>query len=77
MVVRDGRLFAVQTVVGLGSELTPEPIDLPLVLLEPESELFLTQHPALPGTWLPVTFITLADGRRCMHSGGRATPRVA
>jgi len=77
VVVRGGKLFAVQTVVGLGSELTPEPIDLPLVLHEPETESFLTQHPALPGTWLPVTFITLADGRRCMHSGGRATPRVA
>ena len=75
--MRDGKLFAVQTVVGLGSELTPEPIELPLVMLVPESELFLTQHPALPGTWLPVTFITLADGTRCMHSGGRATPRVA
>ena len=77
VVVRDGKLLAVQTVVGLGSELTPDPIELPLVLVEPKTELFVTQHPALPDTWLPVTFLTLPDGSRCMHSGGRATPRVA
>jgi CubicO group peptidase (beta-lactamase class C family) len=76
VVVRDGKLLAVETVVGLGSEMTPDPIELPLVLLEPGSDLFLTQHPALPDTWLPVTFLTLSDGSRCMHSGGRATPRV-
>ena len=76
VVARDGKLLAVQTVVGLGSEMTPEPIELPLVLLEPGSDLFLTQHPALPDTWLPVTFLTLSDGSRCMHAGGRATPRV-
>ena len=75
VVARDGKLLAIQTVVGLGSEMTPEPIELPLVLLEPGSDLFVTQHPALPG-WLPVTFLTLPDGSRCMHSGGRATPRV-
>jgi CubicO group peptidase (beta-lactamase class C family) len=75
VVSRDGGLVAIQTVTGLGSEMTPEPVEMPLVALDPERELFLAQHPALKGAWLPVRFTTLADGRRCFHVGGRATPR--
>ena len=73
---RDGDLVAIQTVTGLGSELTPEPIEMRLVPLDAEREVFLAQHPALKGAWLPVRFTTLADGRRCLHIGGRATPRA-
>jgi CubicO group peptidase (beta-lactamase class C family) len=73
---KDGSLVAIQTVTGLGSEMTPEPVELPLVAFDAGREVFLTQHPALKETWLPVRFTTLGDGRRCLHIGGRATPRV-
>jgi len=76
VVARDGDLVAIQTVTGLGSEMTPEPVELPLVPLDAGREVFLAQHPALKGAWLPVRFTTLADGRRCFHVGGRATPRT-
>jgi len=76
IVSRDGNLVAIQTVTGLGSEMTPEPVELNLVPLQPEREIFLTQYPALKGAWLPVRFTTLNDGRRCLHIGGRATPRT-
>jgi CubicO group peptidase (beta-lactamase class C family) len=76
VVARDGSLVAVQTVTGLGSEMAPEPVELPLVPFDAEREVFLTQYPALKGAWLPVRFTTLADGRRCLHIGGRATPRT-
>ncbi len=75
IVSRDGSLVAIQTVTGLGSEMTPEPVEIRLVALDPEREVFLAQHPALKGAWLPVRFTTLDDGRRCLHIGGRATPR--
>ncbi len=73
---RDGELVAIQTVTGLGSELAPEPVEMGLVPLDAEREVFLAQHPALKGAWLPVRFTTLTDGRRCLHIGGRATPRT-
>jgi CubicO group peptidase (beta-lactamase class C family) len=73
---RDGGLVAVQTVTGLGSELTPDPLELPLHVLDPNEGFFLTQHPVAPGLWLPVRFVTLSDGSRCLHIGGRATPKV-
>jgi CubicO group peptidase (beta-lactamase class C family) len=73
---RDGGMVAIQTVIGLGSELTPEPVELPLVLFDDTDETFLARHPAVPDTWLPVRFLTLPDGSRCMHVGGRATPRT-
>jgi CubicO group peptidase (beta-lactamase class C family) len=76
VVERDGGLVAIQTVTGLGSEMTPEPVEIRMVALDAEREVFLAQHPALKGAWLPVRFTTLADGRRCLHVGGRATPRV-
>ena len=57
--------------------MTPEPVEMPLVALDTEREVFLAQHPALKGAWLPVRFTTLPDGRRCFHVGGRATPRAA
>jgi CubicO group peptidase (beta-lactamase class C family) len=76
VVARDGSLVAIQTVTGLGSEMAPEPVEMPLVALDAEREVFLAQHPALKGAWLPVRFTTLADGRRCLHVGGRATPRI-
>ena len=77
VVARDGDLVAIQTVTGLGSEMTPEPVELPLVPFDAEREVFLAQHPALKGAWLPVRFTTLGDGRRCLHIGGRATPRTS
>jgi CubicO group peptidase (beta-lactamase class C family) len=76
VVSREGDLVAIQTVTGLGSEMTPEPVEMPLVALDPEREVFLAQHPALKGAWLPVRFTTFADGQRCFHAGGRATPRA-
>jgi CubicO group peptidase (beta-lactamase class C family) len=74
VVSRDGSLVAILTVTGLGSEMTPDPLEMGLVPLDAEREVFLTQHPALKGAWLPARFTTLADGRRCFHAGGRATP---
>jgi len=76
VVSRDDGLVAIQTITGLGSEMAPEPIELTLVPFDVGKELFLTQYPMLKGAWLPVGFTTLADGRRCLHIGGRATPRA-
>lgn len=76
VVARDGGIVAVQTVTGLGSELTPEPFELALHVLDPDDGFFLTQHPLAPGLWLPVRFVTLSDGSRCLHIAGRATPKV-
>lgn len=75
VVDRGGDMAAVQTITGLGSEMTPEPLELPLILLDAGEELFLARHPTLE-TWQPARFATLADGSRCMHVGGRATPRT-
>ena len=68
--------MAVQTVTALGSELTPEPFELPLHLAAEDDDLFLTQHPMAPGMWLPVRFVRVADGSRVLRIGGRATPRA-
>jgi hypothetical protein len=76
VVARDGGIVAVQTVTGLGAEMTPEPVELPLRLAVEDDDLFLTRHPAAAGLWLPVRFVTLADGSRLLHIGGRATPRT-
>jgi CubicO group peptidase (beta-lactamase class C family) len=73
---RGDGIAAVQTVTGLGSEMTPEPVELPLRLAAEGDDLFLTQHPLAPGLWLPVRFVTLSDGTRLLHIGGRATPRI-
>ena len=73
---KDGGLIAVQTTTGLGSELTPDPVELPLRRVAEDDDLFLTQHPAAPGVWLPVRFVTLDDGTRLLHVAGRATPRT-
>jgi CubicO group peptidase (beta-lactamase class C family) len=73
---RGNGIVAVQTVTGLGSELTPEPFELPLHLVAEDDDLFLTQHPMAPGLWLPVRFVTVADGSRVLHIGGRATPQT-
>jgi CubicO group peptidase (beta-lactamase class C family) len=75
VVARDGDLVAIQTITGLGSEMAPDPVEMPLTPFDAEREVFLAQHPALKGAWLPVRFTTLGDGRRCFHVGGRATPR--
>jgi CubicO group peptidase (beta-lactamase class C family) len=72
---RGDGIVAIQTTTGLGSEMTPEPFELVLHRVEGD-DLFVTQHPAAPGLWLPVRFPALADGSRVMHAGGRATPRV-
>jgi CubicO group peptidase (beta-lactamase class C family) len=72
---RGDGLVAIQTTTGLGSEMTPEPFELPLLRVEGD-DLFVTEHPAARGTWLPVRFVTLDDGGRALHVGGRATPRV-
>jgi CubicO group peptidase (beta-lactamase class C family) len=72
---RGDGIVAVQTTTGLGSEMAPEPFELPLHRVEGDG-LFVTEHPAARGTWLPVRFVTLEDGSRVLHAGGRATPRV-
>jgi hypothetical protein len=56
--------------------MTPEPVELPLRLAVEDDDLFLTRHPVAPGLWLPVRFVTLSDGSRLLHIGGRATPRI-
>ena len=73
---KEGGLVAVQTITGLGSELTPDPVELPLRRVAEDDDLFLTQHPAAPGMWLPVRFVTLDDGTRLLHAAGRATLRT-
>jgi hypothetical protein len=75
VLVRDGKLVAVETVTGIAAELTPNPFELPLHAFDVDHDVFLTHHPAAPDTWLPVQFLTLSDGSRCLHFGGRATPR--
>jgi CubicO group peptidase (beta-lactamase class C family) len=69
-------IVGVMTVTGLGSEMTPEPFELPFDRVSPDDDLFVTQHPAAPGMHLPVRFATVGDGSRVLHMGGRATPRV-
>jgi hypothetical protein len=73
---KDGGIVAVQTTTGLGSELTPDPVEFPLRRVAEDDDLFLTQHPAAPGVWLPVRFVTLDGGARLLHVAGRATPRT-
>jgi CubicO group peptidase (beta-lactamase class C family) len=73
---KDDGLVAVQTTTGLGAALTPDPVEFPLRLVRSDDDLFLTQHPAAPGLWLPVRFVTLEDGTRLLHIAGRATPRT-
>jgi hypothetical protein len=73
----DGGLVATQTVTGLGSEMTPEPVELRLHRVDPDDDLFVTQHPLAAGVWLPVRFVELGDGSSVMHAGGRATPKVS
>jgi hypothetical protein len=68
-------IAAVMTTTGLAAAMTPEPVELPLHRMSADDDLFVTQHPAAPGMWLPVRFVTLADGSRILHLGGRATPR--
>ncbi|HEV2592694.1 MAG TPA: serine hydrolase domain-containing protein [Gaiellaceae bacterium] len=67
---------AVLTTTGLGAEMAPEPVELPLHRVSADDDVFLTQHPAAPGTWLPVRFVTVG-GTRVLHLAGRATPRVS
>jgi CubicO group peptidase (beta-lactamase class C family) len=76
VIARGEGIVAVQTLTGLGSEMMPEPFELPLHLVAEDDDLFLTQHPAAPGLWLPVRFVTLADESRVLHIGGRATPKT-
>jgi CubicO group peptidase (beta-lactamase class C family) len=73
---RGDGLVAVQTTTGLGSEMTPEPFELVLHRVAEDDDLFVTEHPGAPGLSLPVRFVTLEDGSRIVHAGGRATPRV-
>jgi CubicO group peptidase (beta-lactamase class C family) len=70
-------IVAVHTTTGLGSEMTPEPFELPLHRVAADDDLFVTQHPAAPGLWLPVRFATVGEGDRVLHIGGRATPRTS
>jgi CubicO group peptidase (beta-lactamase class C family) len=69
-------IVAIQTTTGLGSEMSPEPFELALHRVSAEDDLFVTQHPAAGGLWLPVRFVTFPDGSRVMHLAARATPRV-
>jgi hypothetical protein len=69
-------IVAVLTTTGLGSEMSPEPFEPPLHRVSADDDLFVTQHPAAAGLWLPVRFVTL-EGTRVLHLGGRATPQVS
>ena len=73
---RGDGIVAIMTMAGIAAEITPEPVELPLERVAADDDLFVTQHPAAPGMWLPVRFMTFADGSRILHLGGRATPRV-
>ena len=70
VVARDpGDLVAIQTVTGLGSEMTPDPVELALGCRSMRSRrCFLAQHPALRGRAPAVAGAVhdvLGDGRRC------------
>ncbi len=73
---RGDRIVGVMTMTGLGSQMAPDPFDLPFDRVSADDDLFVTQHPAAPGMWIPVRFATVGDGSRVLHMGGRATPRV-
>ena len=77
LVAGDGGMVGIQTVTGPAAAMTPEPFEMPMLALDPAQDLLVTKHPAAPDLWLPVTFLTFDDGSRCVHLGGRATPRVA
>ena len=70
---KDGGLVAVQTTTGLGSELTPDPVELPLRRVAEDDDLFLTEHPAAPGMAAPGP---LRDARRPRDPGCCTPPGV-
>jgi hypothetical protein len=76
VVERDGGIVGIQTMTGPAAAMTPEPFETPFVAFDASRDLFLTQHPAAADMWLTVKFLTLSDGSRCIHTGGRATPMV-
>jgi dipeptidyl aminopeptidase/acylaminoacyl peptidase len=62
------------TATGSLAELTEEPVrELPLVAVTDRLFVVREEHEQ---TWTPVTFYELDGGRRYVHFGGRATPRV-
>lgn len=54
MEARGDGIVAIMTTTGIAAELTPEPVELPLQRVAADDDLFVTQHPAAPGMWLPV-----------------------
>ena len=56
--------------------MTPEPFEMPMSAYDIADDVFLTRHPAAPDMWLTAKFLTLSDGSRSLHIGGRATPKV-
>jgi CubicO group peptidase (beta-lactamase class C family) len=73
----DGRLRLTMTNTGpLSESLEAKSHTLDLVPAQPEENLFVVR-PEGTDQWLPVVFFELAGGRRYVHFGARATPKVA
>lgn len=47
-----------------------------LVAVDPTQELFVTRFPG-SARWTPAVFFSLPDGKRYLHFGARATPKVS
>ena len=72
---RDGKLVGTSTYTGSLAELVPETTEEHL--LEAAGPDIFVYRDEGAETWTPLVFFDLADGRRAIHSGARATPRVA
>ncbi len=57
----------------LATSLGTDRLTCPLIAVGPDT--FVTKLPGLTG-WMAAVFLTLPDGTRFLHLGGRATPRV-
>ncbi len=57
----------------LATSLGTDRLTCPLIAVGPDT--FVTSLPGVTG-WMAAVFLTLADGSRFLHLGGRATPRV-
>jgi CubicO group peptidase (beta-lactamase class C family) len=74
--VVDGELRATITAKGPLAALVPNPVqELTLVAVDAGEHLFVTR-PEGVDTWTPAVFFQTDDGRRYLHFGARATPKV-
>ncbi|MGA4843807.1 serine hydrolase [Streptomyces sp. G45] len=75
VLARDGELTMRQTTTGPLAAYEPAPTR-EFRLVPVDETRFVFRRPG-ERTWVPVTFLTLPTGERYLHTGARATPKVA